>query len=652
MMNYTNKLFIGLLLVIFLGALSNLYGQTGDPEATFARYKSLYPDEQAIYLVLKQHMNISMANDSLMITTSHYEEMLHLGENSKPYAQGKIYSSSFIRVSQLDAKTLVPAKKKYEVEQVKEFKESFDKDSNIFYDDVKYINFLFPAIQPGARTQLLYTEKVTDPHFLGQYRPATFIPVIESEFVVTIDDGIDINFYTFHGFEDIYSREEKSIGGKRIFRFSGKNIPKIKFEANSPSLSYDEPHLIPVIRSFTSSENEKVKVLSSLQDLYSWYRGFIHDLKKEDPSIKGILDSIVNPEDTELEKVRKVFYWVQDNIKYIAFEQGMRGLIPHPGSYVLNNRYGDCKGMSSIIISMLHQLGIDAKFAWIGSRDLPYKYSQLPSPMVDNHMIAAYQHGKDWIFLDATGQYIPFGYPTSMIQGKEALVAVEEDHYELVTVPVQTPSESIMSDSYTYSIEKGMVKGEGKLQLTGHARVFNAYKMIKSNKTSVDNYVNRLLSRGSNKFFVDNYQIAHLDNRDEPIALDYQFRVEDYYRTTGSQIFFNMNMDKGMAGSTIKPDRVHSLDNEYQYVNSSEAIFNIPEGYAVSFVPQDSGIDTDIFSYKITYTQEANRIVQKRDYQIKYLQLHPQQFPVWNEAIKHYSESMRQVVILSKKETE
>ncbi|MEQ8812859.1 MAG: hypothetical protein RIE59_27555, partial [Imperialibacter sp.] len=142
------------------------------------------------------------------------------------------------------------------------------------------------------------------------------------------------------------------------------------------------------------------------------------------------------------------------------------------------------------------------------------------------------------------------------------------------------------------------------------------------------------------------------DNRDEPIALDYQFRVEDYYRTTGNQIFFNMNMDKGMAGSTIKPDRLHSLENEYQYVNSSEAIFNIPEGYAISFVPQDSGIDTDIFSYKITYTQEANRIVQKRDYQIKYLQLHPQQFSVWNEAIKHYSESMRQVVILSKKETE
>ena len=53
--------------------------------------------------------------------------------------------------------------------------------------------------------------------------------------------------------------------------------------------------------------------------------------------------------------------------------------------------------MASLIVTMLKVAGVKSYRTWIGTRDLPYKYSQVPTPLVDNHMIATY--------IAADGQY-------------------------------------------------------------------------------------------------------------------------------------------------------------------------------------------------------------------------------------------------------
>src|SRR5690606_7430592 len=76
------------------------------------------------------------------------------------------------------------------------------------------------------------------------------------------------------------------------------------------------------------------------------------------------------------ELVRNIFYWVQSNVRYIAFEQGMRGLIPHSGTYVCEKRYGDCKDMANLIVDMLATAGVEAHHTWIGTRGLAYRYTE------------------------------------------------------------------------------------------------------------------------------------------------------------------------------------------------------------------------------------------------------------------------------------
>ncbi len=642
------------LLIFFLLASSIVYstdlpiGKGLTPAEELAKYKELYPEEVAIYLNKSEKVEIKVVGDSLAISVYHTEEILHLKESSNYLSKDKIYSSHFSKVSDISAKTLIPGKKKYQEVEVTEFKETNSTESFVFYDDSKFIEFVFPSVQVGAKTILTYKETLTDPHFLGSHFFQSFIPIENTSFTVLADKTVKMNFKQFNteGYDLKYDVSEVESGVTK-HEFNLQKADKLEYESDAPKINYFAPHLNSMIASYEKSDGTVVSILSGPDDLVKWYKTFI-DGKNDtsSPELKAIVEDITNDSMTELEKVKAIYYWVQNNIKYIAFEDGMRGFIPHGGGYVCEKRYGDCKDMSSIIVNMLGVAGIEANFTWIGSRDLPYRYEELPSPSSDNHMIATYKSGDDYYFLDATSSYTPFGLPTSMIQGKDALISTK-DGYEIVPAPIINKEDNLMKDVYSYELTEKGIKGTGKVTLSGYPKVFNTHRMVKADQKSTDNYINRLLSRGSNKFFVDDYNIANLEDFDQPITVDYQFRVEDCYNKVGDDIYININLDKAYSGAYIE-DRELPKENDYKYINESLSSFQIPEGYKVKFLPDNSTFGNELFGYNIEYSIEGDQINLNRSFYLDYLIMNPEDFPKWNEAIKKFTEANRQVVILTK----
>ena len=357
--------------------------------------------------------------------------------------------------------------------------------------------------------------------------------------------------------------------------------------------------------------------------------------------------AIVDKDDSDLEKVRKIFYWVQDNVRYIAFEQGMRGFIPHAADYVMEKRYGDCKDMTSVLVGLLRSQGLDAHYTWIGTRDLPYKYTELPTPSVDNHMIASVELDGETIFLDATGSYSPVGYPTSMIQGKESLVSLGED-YKVVTVPVVPKEQNLMIDSAFVALDKGTVSGTGQVVLTGLVKVANTYKLTGITQKSTEKYLRRLLSKGSNKFVLDDASVSNVEDLDQPIEIDYEFNVADYYREIGDEVYVNLCLDKSLLNAVIK-DREVPIENDYNYINRSVVTMDLPEGYEVSFLPEDIKAEESFFGFTINYEQKGNKVIATKEFYVNYLLLPVDSFTSWNKIIRQYSQSVRNSVVLKKK---
>jgi Domain of Unknown Function with PDB structure (DUF3857) len=398
--------------------------------------KTLHPDEPAVFISRSETITILLEKDSLRAFSEKSDDLLILKEQAEVFSNRKVFGSSFNEVKNLSAKTLVWNNGKYKTMEVTDFKKSSDRDQSIFFDDSYNVSFNFPAVASQSRTQLSYTHLLKDVRFMGGFIFPSYLPQRKATFTIKASKGIELFFEVQNDPEGKIKFTKTEKGGFVFYEWTANNLESMKSEEDSPSIQYFAPLIVCYVKSFVSKKG-KTNVISSLDDLYKWYFTFIKNLNKNSsPEMKEVILKLQSESKSELDLVKNVFYWVQENIRYIAFEEGMRGLIPHSGNYVCEKRFGDCKDMATLIIHLLQVADIKAYHTWIGTRDIPYLYSKMPTPLVDNHMIATYigSDGK-YYFLDATGN-TSFGMPTSMIQGKEALIVFDSIRYEVKTVPI------------------------------------------------------------------------------------------------------------------------------------------------------------------------------------------------------------------------
>jgi hypothetical protein len=640
---------IRLLTVLLVLIVAPAYCMPDNPVELLNKMRKLYPNEKAVYLSFNREVSIDIINDSIKVSSKYFYDMLHLNEQSNIFANDKIFTNHFTKAVDIDAKTLAPDKRRYKVVPVVNFSEKSEISDGIFYDDSKSISFVYPSVSPGARTSLNYKLKNSDPRFLNAFYFGSYLPIINSSLKIQVDKKIKLDFKLLNCDSINLEYQHDAHGKYNTYTWKANDLSSFELERNAPNLSYYAPHIIYFIKEANINE-QSVPVLSEVGDLFNMYSEYIADLNEEvAPEIKLFVDSLTQDAPTEPEKVKRIFYWVQDNIKYIAFEQGMRGLIPHDGSLVYKKRYGDCKDMASIIHHMLKAAGIKSYLTWIGSRDIPYRYSQLPTPNVDNHMITTYEHEGKYIFLDATSRFTRYGFPSSMIQGKEALLATGKDTHQVVTVPVMDKEVNFISDSVYVTIKGNALTGTGKLALDGYNKIYTTYSLSGLDRNSEKDAITRLVAKGSNKFFVDSYQVDHINDKDQPLSINYTYRLEDYYRSVGDEIFINLNLDKKFANNFLDlRSRKLPIENEFKYSSGHTMVFEIPKDYIVEYLPTNMEFKSGLFGYSISYNIQDNSIVQVKNIYMDYLLLDKEHFKTWNSFIDSLNNAYRETIILKK----
>lgn len=635
-------------LACLLACTSPAMGQTKD---VYEYYKAKFPDEAAVYVERSETMTIQPEGDSLRIYSDMTEDLLLLKGEADVFSGKRVYGSHFNQVNNLKARTLVWDKNRYKEMNVSDFKKNSDRDEGIFYDDSYYYSFNFPAVSSRNRTLLEYRENLKDPRFMGGFVFASYMPQGKTSFTIKTTKDVDLftEVRNDPGKKIQFRKTEK--GNNVTYEWFAQDLAKSRSEEGSPALRYYAPHIVCYVKSYQTKKG-RVNVLRNLDDLYQWYNTFVSSLSAEPtPELADVVNKLKAISRTDLELVRNVFYWVQENIQYIAFEQGMRGLIPHSGSYVCEKRYGDCKDMANLIVNMLQVGNVKAYRTWIGTRDLPYKYTEVPTPLVDNHMIATYiAPNGQYYFLDATGDHTAFGIPSSMIQGKEALIGIDANHYEVKVVPVLAKEKNRVTDSVSLHIDNNQLTGEGTTALVGYPKIFAGYELDRAENDDIKRYVTRLIGKGSNKFFLDRYKVQYLENRDTPTRITYAFRIADYFQKIGDEIYVNLNLNKQYYNDVINTEtRKTPKENDYCYENDEFLEFTIPDGYTVEYLPPNVRHEGTIMGYDISYAIAGNKVHFTKKFYMNYLLLWPDQFKDWNDAVRSASEAYKESLILKKK---
>lgn len=645
---------VAALLVFQVGLLlgsASVWAQ--QPTQLVAQMQAQFPGEKAVYLDYRTDLTLELKGDSVLILARHHQDMLHLDAQSVAYANDRVFNSHFSRLQKLEARTMVPAGNSYKAVKVTDFKEKFELQSGIFYDDTRATTFSFPAVSPGARTVTDYTVRHPDPRFLVPFYFGAHVPMRHAELTITAPRSIKVNYKLFHVENTPINFTKQEKGNLITYRWTAENLPSPPRDDDGPEAAYYLPHLVYYVEEVPSMAGQARKMLAGVPELYNLYSGFVSNLDpKESPALHKVVDSLVVGAKTEQERVQRIYYWVQDNIRYVAFENGMGGFIPRDAGQVYAKRYGDCKDMANLTREMLRMAGIKSYLTWIGTRDLPYRYSELATPGVDNHMITTYEAspGK-YVFLDATNKYMPFGMPSSFIQGKEALLAIDGKNCKVVGVPVMEKDRSPISDVSAVMLDdKGGLRGKGSLQLSGYAKVRQSYALDGLDQQQENKYVKALLERGNNKFFVDSYKVSHLDTHDKPLTIDYEYRLQDYVQKLDDEIYVNLNLEQPYAHDKIDATKRRlPRVNEYAHQNRTRTELEIPAGYDVEYLPAAAESQDPLFGFRIKYERQGNKIVQDREVYINYLMLEPKQFSQWNAGIEKLNAAYRETVIFKKK---
>ncbi|MDG1805191.1 DUF3857 domain-containing protein [Flavicella sp.] len=110
----------------------------------------------------------------------------------------------------------------------------------------------------------------------------------------------------------------------------------------------------------------------------------------DEPLNKEIIDlsnKINSTNFEESEKVMEVLNFVQDDIRYLGLESGIGAYKPFHPNKVINQRYGDCKDKSLLMVSILREMGIRAYPTLVNTYLGESIHMMLPSSINFNHCV-------------------------------------------------------------------------------------------------------------------------------------------------------------------------------------------------------------------------------------------------------------------------
>jgi hypothetical protein len=397
-------------------------------------------------------------------------------------------------------------------------------------------------------------------------------------------------------------------------------------------------------KSFTRDGKEN-RLFGSSEDLYKWYKSLVDMMKDDASAYKPKVDELTANAKTDEEKIKAIYYWVQDNIRYIAFEDGLAGFKPDESQSVFAKRYGDCKGMANLIKQMLKTAGFDARLTWIGTKHISYDYS-VPSLAVDNHMICTLLYKGKKYFLDGTEKYGAFGVNAERIQGKEVMIE-DGDKFILEKIPAGNAQPNKESYAINLSIENETLKGKCTKTFLGESCSEFLYGYNRLALERKQDALERYLSSRDKNIQVSNVVTSDLANREQQLKLDYDVNVANKVSSFDGEIYVDLDFAKEFSGFDF---RERKTDYEFDYKNQYDCSITvaIPAGYKVAKLPENLTVKANDYDVSISFMQTPKEIVCKKNFTFKNGVIKFADFAAWNDTQRKLASIYKQQIVLNK----
>ncbi|MEA3061447.1 MAG: hypothetical protein QOJ94_1228 [Sphingomonadales bacterium] len=179
--------------------------------------------------------------------------------------------------------------------------------------------------------------------------------------------------------------------------------------------------------------------------------------------LKAEIDNIAASSPDPARRMMAALRLVEDKVRYFALAMGDSGYVPAPVEQTWARKFGDCKGKATLLLTLLHGLGIDAEPVLVSSTFGDSLSVRLPLVHAFDHVIVRARIGGKSYWLDGTrtgDRDLETLASSRFVWG----LPIRDGGARLEALPLAPPPAPLLESRVVYDASKGI---SGDLPVTG-----------------------------------------------------------------------------------------------------------------------------------------------------------------------------------------
>ncbi len=500
-----------------------------------------------------------------------------------------------------------------------------------------YLEVPFPSCEKEDIIEITYLKNSEFPIKNRFWSPEDFYferiyPTEEIRLTLAVPKGMDIKHFSTQDIKPQITENDEYT----TFLWEKKNIQP-----------YEPENLMPPVREVIGRAS--YSSLKSWDEVKEWAEELFNDAI--DPEqVKKTVNTIVKADDREEEKIRKIYEWVRDEIRYEDSEIGFTtGYQPHDCREVLDLKFGDCKDKTVLLISMLDAAGVKACPALVSQDTINM---QTPNPNEFYHAIAVIPRESGDLWLDSTCSNCPYGYIPASEQGADVLI-LSHPNKEFTKIPVNDKDKNrVFNASYIIDLNKeGEAEIEVTLKDTGANALYLKEELEDADEDRIEDIVEYIIEEVCSDFELVSHKL--IDSTDEEtILIELTVKCDHFATKSGNKLIYNM-VENSMYSETINDDERRFplvIESSIHYTSSQRTY--IPEGYTAELIPDNYSAKDSFADYSFGCIKSDSEITCSENWVENEITLHPSEFESFKNFYKEINSLKKSIIIsLEKLET-
>ncbi|MCD1116844.1 DUF3857 domain-containing protein [Chryseobacterium turcicum] len=582
-------------------------------------YAQSYPVSE-ISDVLKKNASAVIRNESTVLEINKIDEIVYrnssaitvINKDAVSFSLPKIYYEKGNSVSNIKVTVYDEKGAKIKSYSKSDFTDVAANSQGSFHSDSRMMYLSYTPTSYPYTIEFSYDQKDQNTIFIPDFTPYNDfnISLQKSSFKIINKSGINLRSKTYDspfGFASVNVSDEDGI---KLYTY--QNVPAIDQEDMVPN----PKKIVPKV-SFSLDQFNLVGKKGSItnwKDFGVWYyNNLLTPVSASTPQIKAEIAALNLSGSTE-EKVKKIYQYMQSKTRYVFVALGIGGWQPMMPDEVQKKGYGDCKGLSNYMKILLDEAGIPSYYCKVNSSSSSISFDKDFPKMGGNHIILCVPTEKGNIWLENTSQDMAYNHLSFSTTDRNVL-AVKPDGIEIMETPSYSSQQNKEKQVLNIQLNPDKtITGKGKFTYTGNQYDFNlSYSGL--GQTEKNSAIKNALST----LDFEKVEMSDFNNNRDLATIDFNlnFKAVNYSKMVGSSYIFRAVPIYTNSTFYQNENRNLPFENRFSYEDDYEIVYQLPVGYTIEEMPENSAVVSDFGTYKITFEKKDEKLIVKRFIQIK-----------------------------------